>query len=125
MHTFDITYGTNQDSVAWVFDNQPGATICHLNEGEQIQFSFTPTIAMAGTSMQDAALIVGPLEGTNKPPFEQGSNINLKKNNGVVTAANGPQGLWNFFIAFSVLLPGGQSAIFHIPDPEVQVGSIP
>lgn len=125
MHTFDISYGSNEDSVTWVFDNQPGATICHLKAGETIQFSFTPTLAMPNSAMQDAALIVGQLEGSDAPPFIGGNNINLKKINPVVTAANGPQGLWNFCIAFSVLLPNGQTAFYYVPDPEVQVGSIP
>ena len=119
-YTFEIIYGVNAPDATWLFDDQLGVETCKVNPGDQILFTFSgPGI------VTQAAVLTGQLQFEPALwPFKGAGGDASVMPKTVLTV--GPSlGLWVMCVAFAVLFTDGATKFYFVPDPELQVGSIP
>lgn len=119
-HKFTIVYGTNAPATTWLFDGEVGPEICDVRMGDEIEFAFSGP----GTVTQVAVLTGEMVSGEGAGPFAGLlGNYGLPPNK-VLTVEAEPSQTWGFSVAFCAFVDQ-QPQFYFVPDPELQVGSIP
>jgi hypothetical protein len=117
-----VTYVQGQTLATWSLNGTPhqDGDQFQVQPGDKIEFQF------AGPGdIVECVLISGQMDRRShgNSPFAEGNRINLKARS---TLNVGQQhGLWGFTISFSAADGDGTSSFYYLPDPEMQVGTMP
>ena len=117
-----ITYVEGQTLATWSLDG------VQRDDGDQFQVQPGDKIAFQFDGPGDIAecvLISGQMSSKShgSSPFTEGNRINLRANSTVNVGQQ--QGLWGFTVSFSAYNGDGTSSFYYLPDPELQVGTLP
>ena len=121
-HQHLVTYGEGATLARWSLDgvaHQDGDEFKVL-PGDKVAFQFEGPGDIA-----ECVLISGQMESRchGSSPFTEGNRINLKANS---TLNVGQQlGVWGFTVSFSTHNGDGTTSFYYLPDPEMQVGTLP
>ncbi|MFS2022065.1 hypothetical protein ACL58G_21350 [Massilia sp. GER05] len=121
-HQLVVTYVKGQTTATWSLDGVPhhDGDALKVQSGDKITFQFDGPDDIA-----ECVLISGKMETKchGGSPFTEGNRINLKANSTVVVGQQ--HGLWGFTVSFSTSNSDGTSSFYFLPDPEVDVGTMP
>ena len=121
-HQVLVTYVPGQTLATWSLDGVPkkdGDQFTVL-PGDKVAFQFEGPDDIA-----ECVLISGQMNGRahGSSPFTEGNRVNLKANS-TLNVGRQP-GLWGFTISFSTRNSDGTSSFYYLPDPEMDVGTVP
>lgn len=117
-HKIEIYPAANQ-SATWKYnDASPPGTPILVSPRDTINFTFPDG------SVETALLLVGPRrKESGLSPFRGGAQFNIFSGADMVVSDTS-KGLWGFSVTFSVI-EDGVTRFHFLPDPELEVGSIP
>ncbi|KAB0324766.1 hypothetical protein O3297_05025 [Janthinobacterium sp. SUN128] len=123
-NNFIVTFDAAGQNVAWKYDGAGDAPVCAAGESQRITFSFVCSDRPQTFSVV-ATLTAQPMAGSAGAPFVQGAVVPLT--NPTTLTVSTQAGDWDFGIAFTATWPApdGYTVSANVPDPELQVGSIP
>ena len=121
-HQVLVTYVQGQTLATWSLNGVPqkdGDQFAVL-PGDKVAFQFEGPDDIA-----ECVLISGQMNSRahGSSPFTEGNRVNLKANS-TLTVGRQP-GLWGFTISFSTRNSDGTSSFYYLPDPEMDVGTVP
>ncbi len=121
-HQLVVTYVKGQTNATWSLDGvqHEDGDLFQVQPGDKIVFQFNGPDDVA-----ECVLISGQMESRchGSSPFTEGNRINLKANSTVNVGQH--QGVWGFTVSFSTRNSNGTTAFYYLPDPEMQVGTLP
>lgn len=121
-HQLLITYVKDNPTATWSLDGVPqqDGDKFKVQQGDKVTFQFNGPDDIA-----ECVLISGQMESKchGSSPFTEGNRINLKAHNTVNVGQQ--QGLWGFTVSFSTRNGEGTSSFYYLPDPEMEVGTLP
>lgn len=121
-HQLLVTYVEGQTLATWSLDGvaQQDGDQFKVQPGDKIAFQFDGPGDIA-----ECVLISGPMQNSchGSSPFIEGNRINLKAHSTVNVGQQ--QGLWGFTVSFSAHNGDGTTSFYYLPDPEVDVGTLP
>jgi hypothetical protein len=121
-HQLVVTYVKGQTTATWSLDgvqHQDG-DLFQVQQGDKVAFQFNGPDDIA-----ECVLISGQMDSRShgSSPFTEGNRINLKAHSTVNVGQQ--QGIWGFTVSFSTRASDGTSSFYYLPDPEMQVGTLP
>lgn len=122
-NTFIVKFDQNGKQISWHYDGQFDDPVCAAGESQPIVFRFLCATDPQPHSVTGTltARPMGP--GTVGQPFTEGSVVVL--HNPITLTVGDQPGDWGFSIDFTATWPGRPGVNGIVPDPELQVGSIP
>jgi hypothetical protein len=121
-HQLLITYVEGQTMATWSLDGVPqeDGDAFKVQPGDKVEFQFSGPDDVA-----ECVLISGQMNthSHGSSPFTEGNRINLKANSTVNVGQQ--HGVWGFSVSFSTRDGDGSSSFYYLPDPEVEVGTLP
>lgn len=122
-NNFVVQFDQTLETISWQYDGHRDKHVCGVGKKQGIQFSFLCTDGTQPASVT-GTLHAHPLPGNPAPsPFVQGPLVQL--NNPTTLTVIDQAGDWGFGIDFTATWPGHEPIHGQVPDPELQVGSIP
>jgi len=121
-HQLLVTYVKGETTASWSLDGVPhqDGDQFKVQPGDKVAFTFSGPDDIA-----ECVLISGQMDSRShgSSPFTEGNRINLKANSTVNVGQQ--QGVWGFTVSFSTRDGDGASSFYYLPDPEMQVGTLP
>lgn len=121
-YQLQIIYVEGQTLATWKLNGVPqqDGDEFKVQPGDKVEFQFDGPGDIA-----ECVLISGPTDGRahGSSPFTEGNRINLKAHSTLNVGQQ--QGVWGFTVSFSTYNGDGTSAFYYLPDPEMQVGTLP
>lgn len=121
-HQIYINYMPGVPLAAWTLDGNPPPSTARINvsSGDTVEFGFAYP-----DNVTNAVLLTGPLsKNISQSPFRGGAQLNIYSGATVPIETSETEAAWGFSVSFSVI-NGGKTSMYFLPDPELEVGSIP
>ena len=121
-HHLLVTYVKGETTATWSLDGAPhqDGDPFKVQPGDKVEFQFSGPDDIA-----ECVLISGQMDSRShgSSPFTEGNRINLKAHSTVNVGQQ--QGVWGFTVSFSTRNGDGTSSFYYLPDPEMDVGTLP
>lgn len=121
-HQLLVTYVKGNTTATWSLDGVPqqDGDQFKVQPGDKVAFQFSGPDDIA-----ECVLISGQLQSKchGSSPFTEGNRVNLKSHSTLNVGQN--LGAWGFTISFSTRNSDGSSSFYYLPDPEMDVDTLP